>query len=155
MLDHSAAEWLEPDHYEIDPTARRFEQWERNHAALLGLGRAIQEALDHGLDAIATRVQGLAATLRGRLTDDVPQATVRDLGRERCGIVTFSLDGADLSAVHAALRDAGINVSVVPPASALIDTRKRDLSPMIRASVHYYNTEAEIDQLITELLRPQ
>ena len=38
MLDHSTAEWLEPDHYEIDPTARRFEQWERNHAALLGLG---------------------------------------------------------------------------------------------------------------------
>ena len=78
---------------------------------------------------------------------------MRDLGRERCGIVTFSLDGADLAAVHAALRDAGINVSIVPPASALIDTRKRNLPPMIRASVHYYNTEAEIDQLITELLR--
>ena len=78
---------------------------------------------------------------------------MRDLGRERCGIVTFSLDGADLVAVHAALRDAGINVSIVPPASALIDTRKRTLPPMIRASVHYYNTEAEIDQLITELLR--
>ena len=78
---------------------------------------------------------------------------MRDLGRERCGIVTFSLDGADLVAVHAALRDAGINVSIVPPASALIDTRKRNLPPMIRASVQYYNTEAEIDQLITELLR--
>ena len=83
MLDHSTAEWLEPDHYEVDPTARRFEQWERNHAALLGLGHAVQGALDHGLEAIATRVQGLAETLRGRLTDDVPQATVRDLGRER------------------------------------------------------------------------
>ena len=153
MLDHSTAEWLEPDHYEIDPTARRFEQWERNHAALLGLGHAVQEALDHGLDAIATRVQGLADVLRGRLTDEVPHATVRDLGRERCGIVTFSLDGAELSTVHAALRDAGINVSIVPPASALIDTRRRDLPPMIRASVHYYNTEDEIDQLITELTR--
>ncbi len=153
MLDHSAADWVEPDRYEVLPTAGRFEQWERNYASLLGLGQAVEEALDHGLDAIADRVQGLGERLRGRLIDEVEGATVHDLGRNRCGIVTFSLEGADLSTVKAELQHAGINVSIVPPASALIDTRKRKLPPMLRASVHYYNTDDEIDRLITELTR--
>lgn len=153
VLDHSGANWVEPDRYEILPTAGRFEQWERNYASLLGLGRAVEEAMDHGLDAIAERVQGLAERLRNRLTDDVEAATIHDLGRHRCGIVTFSLEGADLPAVKAELQRAGINVSIVPPASALIDARRRDLPPMIRASVHYYNTDDEIDRLITELTR--
>ena len=151
MLDHSAADWVEPDRYEINPTAQRFEQWERSYASLLGLGQAADEAMAIGLDTIAQRVQGLAEHLRERLTDEIPGATVRDLGQNRCGIVTFSLDGAELSTVKAQLQRAGINVSIVPPASTLIDTRKRNLPPMIRASVHYYNTDDEIDRLITEL----
>ncbi len=151
VLDHSAADWVEPDRYEVVSTAQRFEQWERSYASLLGLGRAADEAVAVGLDAIAERVQGLAERLRGRLTDEIAGATVRDLGQNRCGIVTFSLDGADLPTVKAGLQRAGINVSIVPPASALIDTRKRNLPPMIRASVHYYNTDDEIDRLITEL----
>ncbi len=153
VLDHSAALWVEPDRYETLPTAGRFEQWERNYASLLGLGHAAEEAMAHGLEAIAERVRSLADTLRGRLTEEVAAATVRDLGRERCGIVTFTLGDTDLPATKAGLRDAGINVSIVQPASALIDSRKRDLPPMIRASVHYYNTDDEIDRFIAELGR--
>ena len=52
-----------------------------------------------------------------------------------------------------ALGSAGINVSVVPPASTLLDSRARALPPLIRASVHYYNTDDELDRLITELQR--
>ncbi|MEM9522334.1 MAG: aminotransferase class V-fold PLP-dependent enzyme [Actinomycetota bacterium] len=151
VLDHSAADWVEPDRYVVAPTAGRFEQWERNYASLLGLGQAAEEALALGLDAIAARVQSLADTLRARLDEEIPTATVHDLGRHRCGIVTFSLAGNDLAATKARLTAAGINVSIVPPASALIDTTKRSLPPMIRASVHYYNTDDEIDRLITEL----
>ena len=152
-IDHDAADWVEPDRYEIKPTAGRFEMWERNYAALLGLGQATQEAIDLGLEPIAERVQALAEHLRGRLTDEIPAATVRDLGRNRCGIVTFSLDGLDIPSIKTALQAESINVSTVVPSSALIDTIKRNLPPMIRASVHYYNTEDEIDRFITELRR--
>ena len=151
VLDHSAADWVAPDRYEVLPTAGRFEQWERNYASLLGLGQAAEEAMAVGLEAIAERVQRLASRLREQLTDSVSGATVHDLGRHRCGIVTFSLDGADLPEVKAALQAAGINVSIVPPASALIDAQRRELPPMLRASVHYYNTDDEIDRLIREL----
>lgn len=153
MLDHSAADWTEPDTYVVNPTAGRFEQWERNYASLLGLGQAVHEANELGLDAIAERVQSVADTLRGRLVDEVPDTTVHDLGRERCGVVTFSLAGADIAAVKDALQAEKVNVSIVPPASALIDQRKRDLPPMLRASVHYYNDDTELDRLIDGLRR--
>ncbi|MEO0493904.1 MAG: aminotransferase class V-fold PLP-dependent enzyme [Actinomycetota bacterium] len=154
VLDHSAADWVAPDRYDVLPTAGRFEQWERNYASLLGLGQAVQEALDLGLDDIADRVQSLAASLRGRLTEDVPDAVVHDLGREQCGIVTFSLGDQNPAEVKARLQAEHINVSVVPPASALIDSTKRQLPPLMRASVHYYNDDTEIDRLVDALHRP-
>ena len=151
MLDHSAADWVEPDRYEINPTAQRFEQWERSYAPFSGSGRPQTKPWPSDSTRSPSGSRTPAEHLRERLTDEIPGATVRDLGQNRCGIVTFSLDGAELSTVSAQLRRAGINVSIVPPASALIDTRKRNLPPMIRASVHYYNTDDEIDRLITEL----
>ncbi|MEQ9125540.1 MAG: CheR family methyltransferase, partial [Alphaproteobacteria bacterium] len=44
-----------------------------------------------------------------------------------------------------------MNLSVSNPSSTLIDAARRRLPPVIRASVHYYNSEAEIDRLIAAL----
>ena len=41
MLDLLAATWVAPDRYEMRPDARRFENWETNMAAKLGLGTAV------------------------------------------------------------------------------------------------------------------
>lgn len=154
MIDHDTATWIDGHTYRLRPGAARFESWERNWAALLGLGTAVDEAMAWGLPAISTRVRELGRAVRERLVEEVPGATVHDLGADPCGIVTFSVAGRDASAVKEALRGAGINVSVVPPASALLDTTARDLPPLIRASVHYYNTHDEIDALISALIRP-
>ena len=83
FLDLHAAEWTAPDRYEVRPDARRFENWESNVAAKLGLGAAIDYALEWGIDEIRERVVALADGLRGRL-DAIPGVTVRDLGRVRC-----------------------------------------------------------------------
>ena len=74
VLDHDTALWVAPDRYELKPDASRFETWERNYAAVLGLGRAADEAMAWGLDAIEARISETAATLRQRLTDEVPTA---------------------------------------------------------------------------------
>ncbi len=132
------------------PDARRFENWEYNVAAKIAFGVAIDYALGWGLEAIWERIEFLAETLRTRLRM-IPGVTVHDLGRVRCGIVTFSTESREAAAVKEALREQGINVSVATPSWALLDSTARRLPDMVRASVHYYNTEDEIKRFCTSL----
>ncbi len=151
MIDHHAATWLTPTTYELKPDARRFETWEKDYAALLGLGRAVDEAMAWGLDAIQNRITELADALRARLEAEVAGAVVRDLGSRPSGIVTFSLGDRAAASLSDELRNQHIHVSVVPPRSTLLDSVARDLPPLVRASPHIYNTHDELDALIEAL----
>ena len=42
----------------------------------------------------------------------------------------------------------GIVIGVSDPASTRIDAEDRGLPDLVRASPHYYNTEAEVDRLV-------
>jgi cysteine desulfurase / selenocysteine lyase len=152
FLDLHAAEWTGAESFEIRPDARRFENWETNYAGKVGLGVAVDYALGWGLDAIWERVRALAESLRSRL-DDLPGVEVRDLGAERCGIVSFSVEGHAAEDVSRRLSAEGINTSVAPPSSTLLDTQDRNLGPLVRASVHYYNTEEEVSRFCETLER--
>jgi cysteine desulfurase/selenocysteine lyase len=145
VLDLRSADWVATDRVEIRADARRFETWEVNVAAKIGLGVAVDYALGWGLEAIWSRVAGLAAALRARLAA-LPGVTVRDLGQTRCGIVTFTVDGLAADDVQAGLAARGVNVSVSRAGSARFDLDRRGLAELVRASVHYYNTDDEIDR---------
>ena len=146
FLDLLGAEWVAPDRYELRPDARRFENWESNQAAIAGLREAVAYARSWGLDAIADRVGHLAEALRARLAD-VPGVAVHDLGTRRSGIVTFTKDGHPAGEIKEALAGQGINVSVSEPSSTRLDADRRHLPPLVRASVHYLTTEAELDRV--------
>jgi cysteine desulfurase/selenocysteine lyase len=148
MIDLFSAIWVDEDHYELRKDARRFENWESNYAAKLGLGSAIDYALDIGLDNIETEVTRLAEILRGKLRE-IPGVSVHDVGKHKCGIVTFSVAGTEATEIETRLRENRIMVSVSSPASTLIDASKRELPSLVRSSVHYYNQEVEIDALIS------
>jgi cysteine desulfurase/selenocysteine lyase len=75
----------------------------------------------------------------------IPSVTVHDKGRVKGGIVTFSVAGRSAREVKEALALRRINVSISSVASARIDMEQRRLDEIIRASVHYFNTEDEID----------
>jgi selenocysteine lyase/cysteine desulfurase len=150
LLDLHAATWTAPDEYEIHPDARRFETWESHVAGQVALGVAVDYALDRGLDAIFERNQRLARTLRNRLRD-LDGVTVHDQGRVRCGITTFSAEQHESAALQEALRAQDVNVSVSPRSSTRLDAEDRALPDLVRASVHYYNTEDEIDRFIAAL----
>src|SRR5262245_2126125 len=152
LLDLHAAEWVAPDRYVMRDDARRFENWETNVAGKLGLGAAVDYALDWGLEPIWVRVSSLAEGLRATLGAQ-PGVVVRDQGAVRCGIVSFTIAGADLTALRDALRAQNSNVSVSPSKYTLIDMQARGLSAVLRASVHYYNTEEEIARLCEALAR--
>jgi selenocysteine lyase/cysteine desulfurase len=150
LLDLHAATWTASQHYEIRPDARRFESWETNYAAKIGLGVAVDYALSWGLDAIEARITALAESLRERLRV-VDGVRVHDQGRRRCGIVTFTVDGVPADQVQRRLAESGVNTSVSYASSARWDLPRRGLPDLVRASVHYYNTEDELDRLVNAL----
>jgi selenocysteine lyase/cysteine desulfurase len=152
LMEGHAAEWVEPDRYVLRPDGKRFEVWEANYAARLGFGAAVDYALALGLERIWARVRALGEALRERLAA-LPGVTVRDLGVVRGGIVSFTVRDVAAARVTAALRAAAINVHVSPARGTLLDMRARGLHELVRASVHYYNTEAELDRLADELVR--
>lgn len=112
---------------------------------------AVEYALAVGLDNIAGRVSMLAQQLRQKLAQ-IPGVTVRDLpgsgSQPRCGIVTFTHDAHDARVIVAKMREHQINVRVTPLRSTRIDMEQRGLTAMVRASVHYYNTEEELARIV-------
>jgi selenocysteine lyase/cysteine desulfurase len=153
MIDHFAAPWVTRDRYELRGDARRFESWENNYAARLGLGVAVDYALDLGLDAIEARCRLLADRLRKGLTALIPGTVIRDLGRQPSAIVSFTIEGRDADRIVARAGEAGITIGVSKPSSTRLDAEARSLPPVVRASPHYYNTEEEIDRLIAHCAR--
>ncbi|MBR0989865.1 aminotransferase class V-fold PLP-dependent enzyme [Bradyrhizobium japonicum] len=147
MIDHFAAPWVSRDEYRLRDDARRFETWENNYAARLGLGAAVDYALEIGIAPIEQRCRMLAGRLRSGLAA-LPGITIRDLGRAPGAIVSFTLDGHDADAIVAGAGAAGITIGASDPSSTRIDAELRSLPHVVRASPHYYNTEAEIDRLI-------
>ena len=150
FLDVLSAKWVAEDRYEIRTDARRFENWECHFAGKIGLGVAIDEALALGLTPIYDRIQFLSSSLRDKLTA-IPSITVRDIGQDQCGIVTFTMENIAPDAIKAAMAADRINVSVSRQSSTYLDMTARGLDRVVRASVHYYNTEAEIDRLCNQL----
>ena len=92
----------------------------------------------------------LADGLRARLKP-LKGITLTDLGTTKGAIVTFAVAGADHTALKAALRSQGINVSVSTQFSSRLDLKGRGLKDVMRASVHVYNTEAELDRFVKAL----
>ena len=54
-------------------------------------------------------------------------------------------------AVKEALGQKGVNVSISPANSTLLDFSARGLDKVLRASVHYYNTEDEVHKFVQVL----
>lgn len=153
FLDLHSATWTTPDSYEIRHDARRFENWENYYAGKIGLGVAADYALALGLDTTWRRIGQLADTLRHRLRN-LPGVTVQDQGASQCGIVTFTVDGHDSRDVARALAAEKINVSVSVAGYARWDLGPGGLASVVRASVHYFNTDDEIDLLCATLPAP-
>lgn len=150
FLDMLSATWTGPDSYDVRPDATRFETWERYVAGQIGLGVAMDYANNWGMEAVYARIQALATQLREGLAE-IPGVTVTDTGAEKCGIVTWVHEGQAPEDVAATLRAQGINTSTSRASSTLLDFTARGLTIVNRAAVHYYNTENEVDRLLSAL----
>ena len=134
------------EEYELHPTARRYESYEMSVAAKIGLGVAAEYALEVGPEAAAQRIQELAGRLRA-LLQEVPGVAVHDRGQQLCGIVSFSKAGCGAQQLKERLAAQGINVTVSRAPSTRAYFESRGLEEVVRASVHYFNVDEELERL--------
>jgi cysteine desulfurase/selenocysteine lyase len=132
--------------------ARLFETIETSIALQLGLGAALRQAHVLGIPAIRERIHMLADGLRARL-GDIGGITVRDLGNERSGLVSFTVEGLGAQEVRARLAREQITVGVNGVPYTPLDMTARKLTEIIRASVSYFNTDEEIERLAVAVAR--
>lgn len=157
LIDGFSTTSITETDFKMRDDARRFELFEKNKALLLGFGKAVDYILNIGVDRIWARIQFLSGLLRQKLKA-IKGVTVNDTGSKQCGIVTFSIEGVDADVVKNKLAEKQINVSVGLAKSTLIYMNKHHLDSVVRASVHYYNTDEEVAILcgaLIELLKNQ
>ena len=150
--DLRGADWVMDDHYQPAPDACRFENWEFPYSLILGLGSAARYAHDLDVEEIRQRAWGLADKTRKALSE-LKGMSVIDLGAQKSAIVTATFSEKDATTISESLRKLDINTSVCTRYSAVIDFDHRKIESALRISPHYYNTEEEIEELVSSLSR--
>lgn len=148
--DLHSAKWVDEHAYAFREDARKFESWEFNYASVAGFNSAVKYASAIGIETIWKRVRYVAGLLRRRL-QEIGGITVHDTGQVKSGIVTFTHSGFTAEEIQQYLSTKNINVSVSTRSSTLLDMTRRNLEAVVRASVHYYNTEKEVAILVGAL----
>ncbi|GEM32108.1 aminotransferase class V [Nocardia neocaledoniensis NBRC 108232] len=151
-LDLHSASWVSPTEYRLAPDASRFEFWECDVAARLGLGAAVDYLLTLGPEEVYAGVAARASHLRKTLPE-LAGVTVRDLGTEHSGIVSFTVDGHDPVELRDRLREHAVTVTVSHAGSTLLDMTERALPAIVRASPHYFVSTDDLDRFTAALAR--
>lgn len=145
FVDMRGAKWVDANHYEIAPTAMRYEDWEFPYALVLGLGAAARYALGVGIDTANERAFALARRVRKSLAE-IDGARVLDGGRQQCAIVTASFGNIDAREIVGELSRQRINTTASLKWYGLLDLGEKKVDSAVRISPHYYNTESEVDE---------
>lgn len=145
--DVRGARWTAERSWELVPDAKRFELWEAAHALRLGLGAALADLDSLGVDVVAGHLATLATGLRERLAE-LPGVHITDPPAAGGAIVTFVVDGLDASDVQRELAERRVHLIAVPAGHGRWDMDPRGLTKVVRASVHVYNDQSDLDALV-------
>jgi cysteine desulfurase/selenocysteine lyase len=146
MIDHFSAPWTSVDTYTLRPDTRRFETWESNYSARIGLGVAVEYLLKVGVGTVSEIALRLSDKLR-KLLGDIPGIRVADLGKCKSAIVSFELERGNAQEFVSKAELYGIMIGVSNPSSTLLDSEARSLPVLVRASPHYFNNDDDLKSL--------
>ncbi len=147
--DHHGASLDAGDRYGWAPGARRFEYWEHSVAGWLGLGAAVDHALGWGMDRVEVTVAERAEQLRAMLIE--AGFDVYDEGLVRSGIVTTATPAVPSEQLQEILATHHIAATCTEAGSSRWDVERRGLPKLLRLSVHYTTTSAELEAAVEVL----
>lgn len=149
-LDMHGGRWLDSDRFAPIEGARRFENFEFAYALHLGLGEAARYLLAAGVERTSRRARELAALFRQQIAGRQGLRCL-DHGTELGAIVAVEVSGLRAADLVLELRGRRIHTSAIDRSSAVLDMDEKGAASALRVSPHYYNTEAEIHQLVAAL----
>ncbi len=134
--------------------ARVLEQSEASMALRLGLLAALDTAQAQGWPQRFAAIAQRATQLRAALAQ-VPGLSVHSLpdAPAGCGIVPFTLEGCTPAQVQQALLAQDIQVAASGMGYTPLDMQARGLTAVVRASVAWHTSEADIAALVSALQR--
>ncbi len=147
LVNHIGGEWSGAREYRVREGAAGFASFEHAVAAQIGLGVAAAYARRVGMGWARERIGALAGRLREGL-GEMAGVVVHDRGRELSGIVTFSVVGRESGWVVEALRERGVRTGVSRPGDQRWAEPVGGAGGLVRASVHYFNTEEEVERVV-------
>lgn len=152
-VDNLAASWQADGSFVLSQDHTRFESWERNVAAMLGLAKAAELAVALNLQTIQSRVCALANYAISKLSGCEGVRPYELNSENISGIITLKLQHANPFDLAEKLEQSGVRLSVVKRQQAYPYFHFIGLEQdgIIRLALHYYNTQADIDALIHKL----
>ncbi|HEX4816678.1 MAG TPA: aminotransferase class V-fold PLP-dependent enzyme [Nonomuraea sp.] len=133
--------------YEVSAAgARTLELAECSKAAVLGLDAALRHHAGADLAAGAALYRRLTAELAG-----VPGIRLIMPGTEHAGIVSLTHDRVPVRRIHDELSRRRVNTWVIQGEHTPVYMAERGVRTALRVSSHYYNTEEEVDRLVSAL----
>ncbi len=94
----------------------------------------------------------LAKSVRDKLKE-ISGVSVHDRGPVLSGIVTFTIKDKSAAEVQRYLQSHRINVSYASVPNSRLYMEAYGLTEVVRSSVHYCNTEDEINTMIAEAMK--
>lgn len=146
FIDGGGAVWTKENEYQVLPTARRFQTWEKPYALMMGLTTAIQYATTIGLANIEAYNQQLMQKLRTNLAA-IPNIKIFDKGAKTCNLLTFRKEGKSAPTIQQVLDKHGVFHGLSTKEWGVIDYGEKGVDWTIRLSPHYFNTLTEMDRL--------
>lgn len=139
------AEWVGPTEYRLSQDIERLQTGDYPYVLLAGLEASARFARDLGLDWIGERSARLGTLARERLSS-IPGVTVYDTAHGSLATVPVNVAGMSGDQVVREMSARGIVCCTIIEENCLLALRSLGLAELVRISIHYYNTEDEIDK---------
>jgi selenocysteine lyase/cysteine desulfurase len=136
--------------FDVRNDARRFETSEASYALLAGLGNALQEMNQLGIEQVWATVAQTSRRIRDGLRQ-IPGITLHDLGAHQSGLIAFNVAGQDAFELKRRLGLKRINIGANGVAYTPLDMQARGLDSIARVSVSPFNNADDVEQLLAAL----